>query len=475
MKNRCKLLSLLLAACLVAVGMASCSGNNTQKPNATTQATTLSPEEKPAPPVQETDYEKTVSEAFASAMEPSADQFLYETSNRGVTLTGYVGEQTRVVVPAEIEGAPVIAVADGAFANQTELTVLILPQGLQSIGEGILKGCTSLRALKTGLMGTDARSEQYLGYLFGADTYENNSRDVPVSLEILELWQGLAVLPAFALYDCNDLVAVRLPETLTSLEEYSMFRCERLQYVNVSHLIFVGAHALDSCKSLEHLALGASLESIALGALEGCSGLRSLTLPFVGESANENTYLGYIFGAEVPEFSAGYYPQRLIEIKLLSTCRALGNYAFYECNRLVYLTMEEGIVSIGTRAFDGCERLREITVPNSVQHIGDNAFFGCLRLERVIFGDPAASALELIGVNAFYDCVSLDQVVLPQKLSFLPASCFANCRSLTQIDLGGVESVGKNAFRGCDALTSVSSKDGVRFEEGNGAATQKAN
>ena len=201
--------------------------------------------------------------------------------------------------------------------------------------------------------------------------------------------------------------------------------------------------------------------------------LESLTLPFVGGSATENRYLAYIFGAAVPDFSAGYYPQKLIEVNLLPTCQGLGNYAFYECTRLVYLTVGEGLSSIGVRAFDGCERLRSLALPSSLKSIGDNAFFGCLRLESVTFGTPETSALSMIGINAFYDCISLRSIVLPNALTYLPASCFADCAALASVDLGGVKTVGKNAFRNCGALTEVIKHGDVTFEDGNEAAIKE--
>ena len=216
------------------------------------------------------------------------------------------------------------------------------------------------------------------------------------------------------------------------------------------------------------LEFGEGLSSIGFGALEGCVGLRTLTLPFVGGSVNENTYLGYIFGAAVYDFAKGYYPTYLTAVTLLSTCKTLGNYAFYECETLTEMELPETLTSIGIRAFDGCIRLTDITLPDGVTSIGDNAFFGCISLESVAFG--ASSKLTKIGINAFYDCTALTEITLPQSLKSLPASCFAGCLLLKEIDLGGVTAVGKQAFRNCKSLASISARSDITFDDGNDCA-----
>lgn len=463
-----RLTAIFLCIALSAAMFCACANDKNQGNTVmTTEATTLAKEALPARP-EEKSFESTIENSFSNIPEPSAESFTYTVSDRGVTLTGYKGELTRLTLPAEIEGKPVRAIAQDSFADLEKLTVLVIPKSIESIGKGALRGCTSLTALKLPFIGGTAASEQYLGHLFGASNYTDNSKDIPASLQILEIWDGIPELAPFALYDCNDLLAIKLPQSIKLLRSYSVFQCERLEYINVSHLQGLEAGALGNCKALTSLRFGEGLTFIGLGALEGCAELRSLTLPFVGGSATENTYLAYIFGAQVPDFAAGYYPQKMIEVNLLSTCKSLGNYAFYECARLVYLTLSEGITSIGVRAFDGCERLRELHIPSSVRSIGENAFFSCLRLEKISFGEN--SALTVMGINTFYDCISLQEVTLPQALQALPASCFADCVSLTRVNLGGVKTVGKNAFRNCSALTDVKKNGEVVFEEGNEAA-----
>ena len=104
-------------------------------------------------------------------------------------------------------------------------------------------------------------------------------------------------------------------------------------------------------------------------------------------------------------------------------------------------------------------------LPSALTEIGDNAFLYCYYLESVTFDERIASLT--IGINAFAFCRSLTELTLPTALAAIPDSCFASCDALVRIDLGGVGSVGKNAFRGCAALRSASAREGIALADGN--------
>lgn len=391
---------------------------------------------------------------------PNADFKTVETDG-GVAVTDYLGEDRAVRIPDTFGGKAVVAVSDAAFADCKTLEKLYIPDTVVTYGKGILKGCSSLKALHAPLpTGKDA----YLGYLFGAAAYTDNAMHIPSSLAYFELGTAKTELPAHALFDCNDLVLVTLPTSVSTIGTYAMYNCESLLELDVSGIKTLSDHALDSCAALTRLDFGNALTTLGFGALQGCDGLRRLTLPFIGDGG-ENSYLGYAFGAEVPDFAKGFYPPYLSEVTLLAACSSLGDYAFFECETLTRVNLFEGLSSIGVRAFAGCKRLTLADLPASLETIRENAFFGCLSLTSLSFAE--GSVLERIGVNAFYKCGQLKTVTLPDTLKALPASCFADCYSLESVDLGGVTTVGKNAFHRCTRLTSATVADNAVIEDGN--------
>ncbi len=407
---------------------------------------------------------KRLQELLTVTEDSDAKHFVTEIENGAVRITGYAGGESTVKVPETIDGFPVTAIGDGAFSGNAVLQVLILPSGVRELGSGILNGCTSLVALETPLLGHDAQSEQYLGYLFGSSSFSDNARDVPSSLQYLRLIGDGESLGAYALYDCNDLIGVELPDQMKTIEKFALYNCASLCMLSgVERLTAVKEYGMAYCKSLTSLRFGSALTALEFSSLEGCTALRILALPFVGDGTEEHTHLGYIFGAQYPDFAKGYYPVRLERVELLEPCRSIGNYAFYECTSLKELVIPNGVNSIGVRAFYKCTSLWKAELPSSLVTIREGAFYGCGSLLSVSFEE----GLTTVGINAFYGCDSLKNLCLPHSLNVLPASCFAGCRSLVGIDLGGVTEVGAQAFRHCTAVVSVHANGDVVFGIGN--------
>ncbi len=64
----------------------------------------------------------------------------------GVVITKYLGDESTVCIPEQIDGSPVIAIASGAFTNK-RLATLILPKTIQRVEDGALVGCSCLDTL----------------------------------------------------------------------------------------------------------------------------------------------------------------------------------------------------------------------------------------------------------------------------------------------------------------------------------------
>ena len=456
-------ISLLLAMLLSLLCLSACKKKE-DVPNTTDELITQPNLDREPLPEDSTDYLALLEASFDGLTDPALTELTYEVQGETVKITGYQGSAEKLRLPDAIDGKPVTTIGDQVFLNHSELHVLSIPNGVTTFGIEILKGCNELYALKTPL--PVAENGTYLGYLYGAMGYETNNVSDLRNLKYLEIGGVLTELPPYALYDCNDIIAVKLPDTVQSLATYSMYRCESLRYVTTEHLTSIATHAMDYCRSLETLSLPSGLQTIGLGAFENCTSLRRLTIPFVGGSRTENTYLGYVFGAESYGFSEGFYPTSLEWVTVTDGLDKLGDHAFYDCNSLWSVNLPSSMTAIGTRAFSGCARIREIQLSADLLTVGDAAFSGCTRLETISLG----TKLQSLGVNAFLNCVSLSEIELPATLTTLPSSCFHGCKALGRVDLGGVALVGKNAFHGCTALEQITVSDQIKFEDGNESA-----
>ena len=70
-----------------------------------------------------------------------------------------------------------------------------------------------------------------------------------------------------------------------------------------------------------------------------------------------------------------------------------------------------------------------------------------------------------IGQMAFYELPNLVEVVLPESIVEIRGYAFKNCKSLTTINLEGVDFIREGAFYGCSALENVTFAAGVVIED----------
>ena len=166
-------------------------------------------------------------------------------------IVGYVSLTENLIVPAEIEGLKVIALADmvaggtlipnSTFAEADTLKSVVLPDSVKLLSGFDFQGCTSLESI---------RMSPNVVYI-GMGAFEGCS-----SLKQIELPSGLANIDQVLFESCTSLENVVLPSGLTS----------------------IGAGAFAGCSSLTEISLPSKLTSIGGGAFEG-SGLISVELP----------------------------------------------------------------------------------------------------------------------------------------------------------------------------------------------------
>lgn len=79
--------------------------------------------------------------------------------------------------------------------------------------------------------------------------------------------------------------------------------------------------------------------------------------------------------------------------------------AFYGCNSLTNVQLNEGLLTIGSSAFKSCTALAEIQIPKTVTSLDYGAFQGCSALEQI----SIPSSVTKIGLYAFYLCSKLQK------------------------------------------------------------------
>ncbi len=407
------------------------------------------------------EYDDNSALAFSQNRETDGSLFVTEDMEGGVKIISYIGSENIVVIPEKIDGKAVVALGESSFAGALVRAVRI-PDSVTLIEKGAFADCDNLATLRIPFVG-DGGENDYFGYIFGADGYEEHAIKVPAALDMVIIGDGVSEIADNAFAGCKSLSAVVFSEkNLEKIGRFAFYECRDIVYITqINSVKSVGEYAFAYCSSLVFAQFDAA-ESISFGAFFECDSLRGISLSFVGDGG-ENTHFGYIFGAESADYNDEFVPKSLRRVRLNEDCTIIPDRAFANCAYIAEISLESSRASsIGVRAFYGCRSLDHIILPDTVKSIGDDAFFGCDNLETVELG----SGLESIGMQAFFGCRSLKSIAIPDKVTELSPSTFAYCESLESVDLGNVKKIGKDAFWGCDSLIAVSC-EGIEIAEGN--------
>jgi len=207
--------------------------------------------------------------------------------------------------------------------------------------------------------------------------------------------------------------------------------CVKLKNINLPKSIeIIGNNAFKNCVSLNELIIPSTVTNIGNSILSGCSNLKKLTVPFIGESnlaTEENSLLGYFFGTtqfsftkktrqyySQNEYVEYYIPNSLQKITITSAINL--NYgAFYNCSNIFEIVLPlNSLGTIGNSAFFGNSGLSYLNIPATVYSIGNNAFFDCNNL--IMLSIENENSKVTLGNNVFSNCNKLECINIPYQL-----------------------------------------------------------
>lgn len=162
---------------------------------------------------------------------------------------------------------------------------------------------------------------------------------------------------------------------------------------------------------------------------------------------------------------------------------AIGDEAFWYCDKLTAIDLPDYLEYIGARAFQGCKSLRVVSLPDCVLEISDAAFEGCSSLmsvnipsELIYVGSfafdstPWITKFEdndsiILGGRIFYKYKGdADMVTIPKGVTGISSNAFSGNKKLTYVTIPDtVMFIGDFAFFECPALKSASIPDGVYY------------
>ena len=240
-------------------------------------------------------------------------------------------------IAAEINGYPVVSIADGAFSGRSSLISVTTPSSATSIGNYAFNYCTSL-----------------------------------VSVEIPSM---VSFIADYAFDGCSSLTSVFIPSSATSIGFCAFSGCSSLKSIEIpSSVTSIGAYAFDNCYSLASVEIGDGVISIGWDAFRNCYSLEY------------NHYWNglYLGNADNPFLAlVGVETKDLTSCVIHEDCRIIGDEAFANCSSLESVSISSSVTIIGVHAFDRCSSLLSIVLPSSVTSIGGGAFRGCYSIVSI--------------------------------------------------------------------------------------------
>ena len=174
--------------------------------------------------------------------------FMFELDEtaKTVTITGYEGVDTEIVIPESYGDYTVTYVSPTAFAGNTVITGVSVPKTVESIEERSFEGCTALKRM-TFAEGVDIGNYAFEGC---------------ISLENVTFAEGTV-----------DIGTV-------GIGNYAFAGCTALKDVTLAEgTVDIGDYAFAGCTALESIILPEGTESVWRNAFEGCSSLKTVKLP----------------------------------------------------------------------------------------------------------------------------------------------------------------------------------------------------
>lgn len=239
-----------------------------------------------------------------------ASDFDCTAENGEVTITDYTGTREHVLIPSEIGGFPVTALADKAFYEK-HVTTVVVPDSVTEIGD----------------------------LCFSGDNY----------LVSLTLPDGLAELSYGALESCYSLMDFDLPKGLKT----------------------IGAGALQSIFYLTHLTIPVGVTDIEQMNFLMMHGLEEVSVAEGSTSFTYDAENGLLMTADKARLLHCFFhlaPQK--EIILPEGMKTIDPFAFHYDVTVEKIVLPEGAETIGLLAFGICPKLTEIVIPASVTAIG---------------------------------------------------------------------------------------------------------
>ena len=355
--------------------------------------------------------------------ETNPDCFYRTYVEGGVVITGYWGSDTDIVIPVEIYGDPVIGIGDFAF-SYSELTSVVIPEGVTYIEEYAFSGCESLISVSLPSTMETIGSAAFKNCTALNDVYYNGTEEMANLIEI---------------GDNNDSLLNATWQYVTGEEEPE--EPDEPELPNIPEAAegdFIYSVVNGEAVVIDYVGDGGDM------AIPDTLGGYPVTT--IGEDAFniEDAITSLVIPDSVVTIEANAFSvlDKMTSVVIGNGVKTIGANAFSWTESLTSVTLGNSVVSIGERAFER-SGITSIIMPDTVTEIGVQAFYMCHELTSV----RISSGVRVISEKAFWDCAALKSIEIPNTVTEIAFGAFMDT-GLTSIHIpAGVTMIGVRALR----------------------------
>lgn len=306
-----------------------------------------------------------------------------------------IAKYDRVEIPATYNGKPVTEIANSAFYAWSNVTEIIIPEGILGIG-GFAFSNTSITSLDLPesllYFGQEALREdvmqitEYEGGVYAAiksNPYAIFLRPVSTDpISSITIHEDTKIIGYFAFniewypYSIgHPITELILPDSVKSIC-YGAFRgCDLLVTVDLGgNVEYLGGDAFYGCSGLEYLDLGSKLEFVDSNAFFNCDNIKELTAPIVAinQISGKNVTVLTITGGEEIGIDTLADFKELTTLKLCDSITSIHKNAFESNTKLTDVEISTGVTSIEALSFIDMVYIPK-TLYNGAYYIGNEA------------------------------------------------------------------------------------------------------
>lgn len=214
------------------------------------------------------------------------------------------------------------------------------------------------------------------------------------NISVIIIPYNVTSVGSMAFYNCDGAVSLVVGERVNNISYCAFGECRNLKSVSLGNsLETIGVGAFGYCEKLTDIIFSDSVTTIEDEAFRYCYSLSTVSIPdgvsHIGSLAFSGCdNLSGIFVSEnnlaYASDSAGVLYNKNKTTLIQAPCKLAGDY-----------TIIDSVIGISDFAFVGCVKMTSVTIPDSVTSIGNNAFSGCGKLTDVYYSGTAKQWTEI--------------------------------------------------------------------------------